>query len=155
MVVNEEDNRWFLNNMPDNSVLVRAQRVRQEMNNQEMNTMIPNDQFNEERTMENLPPSYPSVLRLNNLNNHNTTIERQLFREIKEIRLRILDIFKILNRCEDNFLVALSFCITFSIIFASLYYIYVYSSDASVKTNSSLAATDLTFDNVKKNFFND
>ena len=151
MNVNEEDNRWFLNN-------IRAQRVRQEMNNQEMNTMTPNNQSNEERTIVDLPPSYLSVSRLNNLNNHNATIERQLIGEIKEIRSYIIDIFQILNRCEDNFLVALSFCITFSIIFASLYYIYVYSSDASVisfKTNSSLAATDLTFDNLEKEIFND
>ena len=156
MDVNEEG-RWYLDNI-SNSVLIGAQRVRQEMNNQEMNTMTPNDQSNEERTIVDLPPSYLSVSRLNNLNNRYATIERQLIGEIKEIRSYIIDIFKILNRCEDNFLVALSFCIFFSITFTSLYYIYVYSSDASVisvKTNSSLAATDLTFDNLEKKNFNE
>ena len=153
MVVNEED-RWFLNNIT-NSVLAQAQRVNsifertQEMNNQEMNTMMSNDQSNEERTIEDLPPSYRSILRSNHHNTtsnpHNTTFEKQLIREIKEIKLRILDIFKILNRCEDNFLVALSFCVTISITFVFFYLIYVYSYAPvlwGLETNSSLTTTD-------------
>ena len=152
MVVNEED-RCFLNSII-NPVLAQTVTA----NSQEMNTMTSNDQSNEERTIEDLPPSYRSILRLNDSNNPNTKIERQLIREIKEIRLRILDIFRILNRCEDNFLIALSFSISFSIIFAFLYYIYVYSTTPNswdpitlnLKINSTLSTMDL-----EKNIFND
>ena len=131
MVVNEE-HRWFLNNIT-NPVLAQAQRVNsicsicerpQEMNNQEINSITPNDESNQERTIEDLPPSYRSILRSNH-STANTTFEKQLIREIKEIKLRILDIFKILNRCEDNFLVFLCFCITISI-FLPLFTLYMY-----------------------------
>ena len=160
MDVNEGD-RWFLNNIT-NCVLAQAQRINsiferreQEINNQEMNTIQHNQEMNqsnesnEERTIEDLPPSYRSILRSNH-STANTTFEKQLIREIKEIKLRILDIFKILNRCEDNFLVFLSFCITISIFFAFFYLIYVYSSAPvnSLKTNSSTT-------NLEKNVFND
>ena len=146
MDVNED--RWYLNNI-SNSVLVRAQRVRQEMNNQEMNTT--NDQSNEERTIEDLPPSYRSILRSDNRSTANTTFERQLIREIKEIKLRILNIYRIFNRCEANFLVALSFCAIISITFVFFYLIYLYSYAPviSYKTNSSLTTT------LKKNVFDD
>ena len=171
MDVNEED-RWFLNNIT-NCALAQAQRINsiferreQEMNNQEMNTMTLNNQHNqemnqsnesnEERTIEDLPPSYRSILRSNH-STANTTFEKQLIREIKEIKLRILDIFKILNRCEDNFLVSLSFCITISIFFAFFYLIYVYSSDPvnSFKTNSSTIDLEKNvFNDLEKNIFN-
>ena len=154
MVVNEEDRRFL--NYITSSVLAQDQRANpiferrlQEMNNQEMNSITSNDESNEERTIEDLPPSYRSILRSNHFT-ANTTFEKQLIREIKEIKLRILDIFKILNRCEDNFLVFLSFCITISIFFAFFYLIYVYSSAPvnSLKTNSSTT-------NLEKNVFND
>ena len=155
MVVNEEDRRFL--NYITSSVLPQDSRANpiferrlQEMNNQEINNSITsNDESNQERTIEDLPPSYRSILRSNH-STANTTFEKQLIREIKEIKLRILDIFKILNRCEDNFLVFLSFCITISIFFAFFYLIYVYSSAPvnSLKTNSSTT-------NLEKNVFND
>ena len=155
MVVNEEDRRFL--NYITSSVLPQDPRANpiferrlQEMNNQEINNSITsNDESNQERTIEDLPPSYRSILRSNH-STANTTFEKQLIREIKEIKLRILDIFKILNRCEDNFLVFLSFCITISIFFAFFYLIYVYSSAPvnSLKTNSSTT-------NLEKNVFND
>ena len=148
MVVNEED-RWLLNNIT-NSVLAQPYRVnsdlgrrQQEMNNQEMNTMTSNNQSNEERTIEDLPPSYRSILRLDNRSTTSTTFERQLIREIKEIKLRILNIYRIFYRCEANFLVALSFCAIISITFVFFYLIYLYSYAPviSYKTNSSLTTT--------------
>ena len=154
MVVNEEDRRFL--NYITSSVLPQDSRANpiferrlQEMNNQEINNSITsNDESNQERTIEDLPPSYRSILRSNH-STANTTFEKQLIREIKEIKLRILDIFKILNRCEDNFLVFLCFCITISIFFAFFYLIYVYSAPVnSLKTNSSTT-------NLEKNVFND
>ena len=154
MVVNEEDRRFL--NYITSSVLPQDPRANpiferrlQEMNNQEINNSITsNDESNQERTIEDLPPSYRSILRSNH-STANTTFEKQLIREIKEIKLRILDIFEILNRCEDNFLVLLCFCITISIFFAFFYFIYVYSAPVnSLKTNSSTT-------NLEKNVFND
>ena len=159
MDVNGED-RWFLNNIT-NCVLAQAQRINsiferreQEMNNQEMNTMTLNNQHNQEmnqsnesneqRTIEDLPPSYRSILRSNNRSTANTTFERQLIREIKEIKLRIIDIFKICNRCEANCHITLSFCIIISIILLFCYFIYVIGTSPILwdpKTNSSLTTT--------------
>ena len=161
MVVNEED-RWFLNNIT-NSVLAQAQRVNsifertQEMNNQEMNTMTSNDQSNEERTIVDLPPSYRSILRSDNHSTANTTFERQLIREIKEIKLRILDIFKVLNRCEANCLLALSYCIIILVIFVFFYLLYVYSYAPVVfnsETNSSFTTEKNILEDLEKNIFN-
>ena len=155
MDVNEGD-RWFLNNIT-NCVLAQAQRInsiferrQQEMNNQEMNTIQHNQEINEsneERTIEDLPPSYRSILRSNSRSTANTTFEKQLIREIKEIKLRVIDIFTICNRCEANCHITLSVCIMLSILFLFCYFIYVIgTSSASViwdpKTNSSLTTTD-------------
>ena len=161
MVVNQEDG-WFLNNIT-NSVLAQAQRVNsifergenQEMNNQEMNTMTSNNQSNEERTIEDLPPSYRSILRPENRSTANTTFERQLMREIKEIKLRIIDIFRICNRCEANCHITLSFCIIISITFLFFYLIYVYSSTpVSWSTNSTNLEKKNFFDNLEEKIFN-
>ena len=154
MAVNEEDRRFL--NYITSSVLPQDPRANpifetrlQEMNNQEINNSITsNNESNQERTIEDLPPSYRSILRSNH-STANTTFEKQLIREVKEIKLRILDIFKILNRCEDNFLVLLCFCITISIFFTMFYFIYVYSVPVnSLKTNSSTT-------NLERNVFND
>ena len=166
MVVNEED-RWFLNNIT-NPVLAQAQRVNsicsicerpQEMNNQEMNTMTSNNQSDEERTIEDLPPSYRSILRSNH-STANTTFEKQLIREIKQIKLYILDIFKVINRCEDNFLVALSYCIIITVIFIFFYLLSMYSYAPvlwSSQSNSSHTTTNLEkndFEDLENNIFN-
>ena len=158
MAVNETaTDRWFFNNII-NPVLSQTQEVcsicerTQEMNNQEMNTMTSNNQSDEERTIEDLPPSYPSIIRSNNPSSQlaNTTFEKQLIRELKIIKLRIIDIFRILNRCEANCLVAFYLCSVIAILFLFFYLLYLYSKPLpyDLKTNSTLSTTEL-----EKNIF--
>ena len=166
MVVNEEDfneeDRWFLNNII-NSVLAQSEEVCliceriQEMNNQEMNTMTSNNQSDEERTIDDLPPSYRSILRSDNPSTQlaNTTFEKQLIRELKIIKLRIIDIFRILNRCETNCCVVFYLCAILFITFFLFYLLYACTSNPSdLKTNSSLTTEKNVFDDLEKEIFN-